>query len=104
MRGTQKHGKLLVNDNSNAFHTYTLDWQDDMLTISVDNEAYFTYEKEYEDPKHWPFDQPMYLIMNLAYGGNWGGQQGLDPEKLPQKMEIDYVRVYQQINHNEAAR
>lgn len=42
----------------------------------------------------WPFDQRFYLILNIAYGGNWGGARGLEIEKLPQKMEVDYVRVY----------
>ena len=43
----------------------------------------------------WPFDQKFYLILNIAYGGNWGGKEGLDLESLPQNMAIDYVRVYE---------
>ncbi|NJO38452.1 MAG: hypothetical protein HC871_13660 [Rhizobiales bacterium] len=31
----------------------------------------------------------------VAVGGNWGGQQGVDPASLPYRFEIDYVRVYQ---------
>lgn len=93
--GTQSSGSLLIPDNSSAFHTYTLDWQEDKLNFYVDDEQVLTYEKQLDDYRQWPFDQPMYLIMNIAYGGNWGGIKGVDPEKLPQKMEIDYVRVYQ---------
>jgi hypothetical protein len=34
--------------------------------------------------------------MNLAVGGNWGGAKGVDQSIWPQRMEVDYVRVYQQ--------
>jgi hypothetical protein len=37
----------------------------------------------------------MFLILNIAVGGNWGGQQGVDDSIWPQKLEIDYVRVWQ---------
>ena len=42
----------------------------------------------------WPFDKEFYLILNIAVGGNWGGAQGVDPNIWPQRMEVDYVRVY----------
>jgi len=43
----------------------------------------------------WPFDGPMHLLLNIAFGGNWGGAKGVNDAILPAKMEIDYVRVYQ---------
>ena len=43
----------------------------------------------------WPFDQRMHLLMNLAWGGSWGGREGTDKKCLPAKLEVDYVRVYQ---------
>ncbi|MEZ4921273.1 MAG: hypothetical protein R2792_19385 [Saprospiraceae bacterium] len=42
------------------------------------------------------FDQKFHLLLNVAVGGNWGGKHGIDESIWPQKMEIDYVRVYQQ--------
>jgi hypothetical protein len=42
----------------------------------------------------WPFDKPQYLILNLAIGGSWGGQQGVDDSAFPTRFLIDYVRVY----------
>ena len=42
----------------------------------------------------WPFDEPQYIILNLAIGGDWGGIQGIDPSAFPMKMLVDYVRVY----------
>jgi hypothetical protein len=44
----------------------------------------------------WPFDAPQYLILNLAIGGSWGGENGVDDTISPQRFEVDYVRVYQQ--------
>ena len=38
---------------------------------------------------------PLYLILNLAIGGTWGGQQGIDEKMEKAEMIVDYVRVYQ---------
>ncbi len=43
----------------------------------------------------WPFDAKLYLILNVAVGGSWGGSHGIDAEVFPQRMLVDYVRVYQ---------
>jgi hypothetical protein len=37
----------------------------------------------------------MHLLLNIAVGGNWGGQHGVDTTIWPQRMEVDYVRVWQ---------
>ena len=95
--GTQKHARLAVPDNSDAFHTYALEWQKEEYSVFVDDIKYFTFKNEGTGYMEWPFDQSMYLILNVAYGGNWGGMKGLEPDLLPQKMDIDYVRVYQQL-------
>ena len=42
-----------------------------------------------------PFRQPHYILLNLAIGGGWGGQKGIDDTIFPCRYEIDYVRVYQ---------
>ena len=46
------------------------------------------------DYKQWPFDKPFHLILNVAVGGEWGDAKGVDESIWPQRMEIDYVRVY----------
>ena len=43
----------------------------------------------------WPFNEPQYIILNLAIGGDWGGIQGIDPTVFPMRMLVDYVRVYE---------
>ena len=47
------------------------------------------------DVEAWPFDKPFYIILNLAWGGDWGGYKGTDDSALPTTMKIDYVRVFQ---------
>ena len=56
---------------------------------------YFTFENEGTGNDAWPFDKPHYLILNTAFGGSWGGTNGVDESILPVKYYIDYVRVYQ---------
>jgi hypothetical protein len=41
-----------------------------------------------------PFDKKQHILLNLAVGGNWGGQKGVDDTIFPNKFLIDYVRVY----------
>jgi len=63
----------------------------------VDDQRVFTYENEGTGEAVWPFDQPLYLILNAAIGGTWGGQYGVDDTIFPQEYLIDYVRVYELI-------
>ncbi|MEL7005152.1 MAG: glycoside hydrolase family 16 protein, partial [Bacteroidota bacterium] len=93
--GTQKESRLYVPTNSEEFHTYVLEWDEDEYRIFVNDLQFFTFPNEGKGFMEWPFDQKFYLVMNIAYGGNWGGAMGLEEQKLPQRMEIDYVRVYQ---------
>jgi beta-glucanase (GH16 family) len=72
-----------------------VEWYTDKLIFFVDSVKYFTYNKESDDPKVWPFNKRFYLIMNLAIGGGWGGLQGIDDTSFPNCMTVDYVRLYQ---------
>lgn len=93
--GTQKHNRIAVPDSDINFHVYSLEWTETEYRVFVDETLYFTFKNEGTGFMEWPFDQKFYLILNIAYGGNWGAAKGLDIDSLPQKMEIDYVRVYQ---------
>jgi beta-glucanase (GH16 family) len=93
--GTQKTDTIQVPDCSEQFHLYGVEWNADSIKISVDNKVYFSFSNEHSGYAAWPFDNKMFLILNIAVGGNWGGQQGVDESIWPQKMEIDYVRVWQ---------
>lgn len=66
------------------------------MDIAFDDTVYFSFPNDLDgNTDTWPFDKPHYLLINLAYGGSWGGQQGVDTSLLPLVYEIDYVRYYQ---------
>jgi len=80
------------------YHVYAMDWTKEKIDFLLDNKVVFTFKNEGTGPDAWPYNQPFYLILNLAFGGGWGGQKGVDVNSLPQKVYIDYVRVYQPRN------
>ena len=88
--------KILLNPTPyEDFHIYSLEWTENKLTWLVDGKRAYTMVRSTPTWLDWPFDKDFYLILNLAWGGGWGGQQGIEPEKLPQTYEIDYVRIFQ---------
>ena len=97
--GTQKTGTIRVPTAEEDFHVYAIEWTPEAIYAFVDGERYFTFENERlaggAGYQQWPFDRPFFLLLNIAVGGSWGGQQGIAPDVWPQQMEIDYVRVYQ---------
>jgi len=92
--GTQKGGRIEVPDAQDNFHVYSIEWTPEEIKWFVDGEQYFSFSNRNATYKEWPFDQPFFLILNIAIGGDWGGAQGIDPELKEAVMEIDYVRVY----------
>jgi beta-glucanase (GH16 family) len=94
VKGTQKSDSIMVNDASEAFHNYALEWTDDQLVWYVDGTSYHKVNKNGEGKEGWPFIQPFHLILNLAVGGDWGGRYGVAEDIWPQQLIIDYVKVY----------
>lgn len=95
LMGTHKSGGCYQSDLSDSFHVYSIIWTEDSIDFQINGNTYFTFFRESDQTAEWPFDQQFYLILNLAVGGNWGGKKGVDPDIWPQRMEVDYVRVYQ---------
>lgn len=95
VKGIQKNTHVDCGDAADRFHVYGLEWTEDEMTWILDGKRMFTVARDEDGWEAWPFDQEFYLILNLAFGGGWGGQQGIDLTKLPQVYEIDYVRVFQ---------
>ena len=94
--GTQKTKELFVKTAESDFHVYGVEWTEDYIRIFVDGEKYFEFLNDKKgDKSSWPFNVPFYLKLNLAWGGFWGGAQGVDESILPAVYEVDYVRVYQ---------
>ncbi|HMO33339.1 MAG TPA: glycoside hydrolase family 16 protein [Lacibacter sp.] len=95
MLGTQKGGVAARKDLSSSFHVYAIEWTADYIHFFIDGVKYYEYVNQKKGTDAWPFDQEFHLILNVAVGGNWGGKHGVDNAIFPQRMEIDYVRIYQ---------
>jgi beta-glucanase (GH16 family) len=96
VKKTHREGKINVPDVQEAFHVYAIEWSDEKVDFFVDDKLYHTLKHESTDTYvEWPVDQKFHLIMNIAVGGGWGGQKGIDDKIWPQRMEVEYVRVYQ---------
>lgn len=91
-------GQTFAND----YHVYSMVWEDDNIKWYVDGKFFFKVSREQwysvaapNNPDA-PFDQPFYLIMNLAVGGHFDGGRIPDPSSIPATMQVDYVRVYKE--------
>jgi beta-glucanase (GH16 family) len=94
-KGNGRGAQRPLPTSCSAFHRYQLSWTADEILIGVDDRAYMRVRNDRPGGRGaWPFDQPFYLILNLAMGGGWAGAKGIDDAALPQKFEVDYVRVW----------
>jgi beta-glucanase (GH16 family) len=94
VQGTNKGNSIPISGVDDDFHVYEATWTPQQISMAVDGQRYFTFAKESGGTAVWPFDQPQYLILNLAIGGTWGGRQGIDDSAFPAQYLIDYVRVF----------
>lgn len=91
----QRKGSIEAQDVDSNFHTYSIEWSPENITIFFDDTPYFSYSNEHTDWQAWPYDHPYHLILNLAIGGMWGRAGGpIDDSIFPVQMEVDYVRIY----------
>ena len=93
---TQKTHHLYCKGAEDSFHVYALEWTEDYIRTYVDGteQLYFENDKQ-GNSDTWPFDKAFYPILNVAWGGDWGGYKGIDESALPLTMEVDYVRIWQ---------
>ncbi len=92
-RGTQRGAEIAVPTSCTEFHLYQLDWRAGSIMVGVDGRAFMRVADDRPGGADaWPFTRPFHLILNLAIGGDWGGQRGIDDAALPQRMIVDYVR------------
>lgn len=95
-------GQTFAND----YHVYSMVWEEDNIKWYVDGKFFFKVSREQwysvaaPNNPNAPFDQPFYLIMNLAIGGHFDGGLSPDPADIPATMLVDYVRVYKEGNGN----
>ena len=93
--GTQVTHEMKCAGAEGEFHTYAMLWTAKNITTYVDGKVQLSYDNRGLGRDDWPYDDPFYVIFNLAWGGDWGGAQGVDESALPATMEVDYIRVFQ---------
>ena len=93
--GTQVTHEMKCAGAEGEFHTYAILWTAKNITTYVDGKVQLSYDNRGLGRDDWPYDDPFYVIFNLAWGGDWGGAQGVDESALPATMEVDYIRVFQ---------
>ena len=94
-KGTQRGHNIRLDRPWEEFHLYGLVWTPTRLDWFFDGQLVFSFTNDGKGPESWPLDHPQYLLMNLAIGGGWGGQKGIDDTIFPAEFRIDYVRVWQ---------
>lgn len=98
---TVNTGTTIVSDFAGAFHDYEAIWTEESITFLVDGNAYYTYAPSFQNQNTWPFDGEFFIIMNIAMGGTFGGDNqyptGVDPNLSSARMEVDHVRIYQEV-------
>ncbi len=78
------------------FHLYAVDWSPDAIRFSLDGIVYVTHtKKDLPQGTAWAYDHPFFVLLNLAVGGSWPGNPDATT-RFPQRMLVDYVRVYGQ--------
>lgn len=73
------------------YHRYGIVKTHDKLTFTLDGVPYASRERKSDNPLDWPYDQPYYLIINLALGGKWAGQEGIDNISAPWQLKVRSV-------------
>jgi beta-glucanase (GH16 family) len=82
-------------DFSQQFHVFSAVWVKDSIKFMVDDQApYLTVSKADAGTANYPFNDPQFFIFNVAVGGDWPGPPD-DTTPFPQRMFVDYVRVFQ---------
>lgn len=77
------------------FHVFGFIWTPERIEFFFDGRKVHEFANDGQGVDHWPFDAPFFLLLNLAIGGEWGGQKGIDPSIFPVEYRVDYVRVWQ---------
>ncbi|MFK7935532.1 MAG: family 16 glycosylhydrolase [Saprospiraceae bacterium] len=95
-RSSNGSSKVLPNEKKfiEEFHVFSLNWQEDKIEFLVDDQIYHEVTPETTGQYAYPFNESFFFIFNVAVGGIWPGSPD-DTTVLPQRMIVDYVRVFQ---------
>jgi beta-glucanase (GH16 family) len=79
---------------SDDFHVFAVEWEPNVIRFYVDNILYETQTVDsIPSQKHWAFDHPFFVLLDVAVGGVWPGNPDATTP-FPTSMRVDYVRVY----------
>ncbi|WOF22950.1 glycoside hydrolase family 16 protein [Microbacterium betulae] len=78
---------------ADTWHTFAIDWKPGEITWYVDGQQYHRVDRASVGGDEWVFDQPFFLLLNVAVGGDWPGSPD-GSTQFPQQMQVDYIRVY----------
>ena len=85
--------KTKIENIEEGFHLYITNWTKDKIEFFIDAKLVYTFSPEVKSEEIWPFNQPFFIILNQAIGGNFGGPE-VDNSIFPQEFIIDYIKVY----------
>ena len=113
-KNTYKGNKAELPPSADGFYTVAVEWQEGQIDWYLNDKKYSTLKSSdwrskalfSKLPKHAPFDQSFFILMNLAIGGNYAESQnegGVSLEGFPKTLEVDWVRVYQRAPDFETA-
>jgi len=93
---TSKGGEynLASGNFSQQFHVFSIIWVQDTIKWFIDDQLFFTTTSADVGAANYPFNSDHFLIFNVAVGGNWPGPPDANTA-FPQRMFVDYVRVFQ---------
>jgi len=80
-----------IDDAYGTYHKYGVIKLKDSISFTIDGKVYATRTRSSTNPLDWPYDQPYYLILNLAIGGSWAGQKGIDNSSAPWTMSVKSI-------------
>jgi beta-glucanase (GH16 family) len=92
---SQKGNSINIEKPYESFNVFAIEWTPEKIDFILNETVYNSFKNEHKTTHEWPFDQDFHLKINIAVGGMWGGQKGIEDSIFPQKMEVDYVRVFQ---------
>lgn len=105
---SQGNYTLKEGDFAEEYHVFSAEWEPgkiswyvDGVLIHTENDWYSVTEGQGEITYPAPFDQPFYMILNLAVGGSWPGNPDDTTDFDKAAMMVDYVKVYQKDSYDE---
>ena len=92
--GEKPHGKVIHSDEDlcDDFNVFAIEWLENEIAWFINDREYFRAKSADVSPNEWVYNQPFYLITNLAMGGNFTG--AIDPNLNSARLEIDWIRYY----------